>query len=82
LPPGQLGDLSAKTGIKANTPYTPTAMLRNAAMATGVNIDAANIAKQPPIFAGSSRICARSWRSFRNEEPAAVLPPLSSRGRV
>jgi hypothetical protein len=29
-------DLYAKTGIKANTAYTPTAMLRNATMATGV----------------------------------------------
>jgi hypothetical protein len=28
-------ELYAKTGIKANTAYTPTAMLRNATMATG-----------------------------------------------
>lgn len=29
-------DLYAKTGMKANKAYTPTAMLRNATMATGV----------------------------------------------
>jgi hypothetical protein len=28
-------ELYAKTGIRANTAYTPTAMLRNAAQATG-----------------------------------------------